>query len=314
MPKARFIRAIEVWLPTPDGAHLDLDSGHYGDLAWFGGISRGMRVAANEGLPGRAAAAGHPLVLDKLTNSYFRRGDAAMTEGLTCAVALPIFDAQGLSAVMVFLCGDSRHHIGALEVWHAAPGKATMALVDGYFGHADAFATLTRDFEFAAGQGVPGLAWDSGRPLILSDISAGSAFQRSVGAGKTGIDRAVGIPCATGGDASGDWVLTFLSSRNSPIAGRFESWLPDAGGMLSFAGGYCESGTALEDTHAGLSVARGEGAIGRAAASGRPVLFDTITGATDAPARAAGAAGLTAQVAMPVFKHGELRAVLAWYQ
>ena len=136
-PKQTFIRATEIWVPTEDGRHLVLGSGLYGLLRDFETVSHATRFAYDDGLPGKAWAAGHPIVLKDLTGSYFKRGAAAQEAGLTCAVALPVFSGPHVKAVMVLFCGDDREHIGAIEVWHTPLDSIEMGLVDGYYGSAE---------------------------------------------------------------------------------------------------------------------------------------------------------------------------------
>lgn len=313
MAGSNFIRGIEVWTPSPDGAHLDLTSGLYGDLDYFGAISRGMRQGRDEGLPGRVLSERHPVVLKTLSHTYFRRGDAAMTEGLTCAVGVPVAGSSGIGAVVVFLCGDTRFHAGALELWHAPAGADEMRLADGYFGHAGAFEALARETVMARGVGVPGLAWESGLPVILRELGAGSAFVRGPAAVEAGINRAVGIPCGSGNGDGDTWVLTFLSARKTPIAGRFECWRPDGAGGLRFAGGYCESGADLESAYAGLALPADTGDFGAVATSGLPRIVRDIIDAPGPVAESARQAGLASMVILPVFAEGTCRALLAWF-
>jgi len=56
--------------------------------------------------------------------SYFRRAAAARAEGLSCAVACPIFLGDVLTCVVVLLCGDAESHVGAVELWHNDPRMA----------------------------------------------------------------------------------------------------------------------------------------------------------------------------------------------
>ena len=86
-----FIRVAEIWVPTKDGTQLQFLDGLYGPLAEFRAVSEQMRFRFDEGLPGKAWATGHPIILKKFSNSYFKRTEAAKAAGLTCGVALPVF-------------------------------------------------------------------------------------------------------------------------------------------------------------------------------------------------------------------------------
>lgn len=312
MAKNTFIRATEIWTPARDGKHLDLTDGLYGDMEYFQAISRGMRFAYDEGLPGKTWAFGHPIVLKDLRNSYFMRGDAAMTEGLSCAVSLPIFSGGELSAVMVFFCGGDRFHVGALEIWNALGDQIEMGLVDGYFGRAKRFEFTSLNTRFPRKMGLPGKVWDSGMPVIMEDLGRGDMFLRRDSAEKVGINRAVGLPCAASGE--GNWVLTFLSAKNTPIAQRFECWIPDLEkGQFTFGAGYCESGADLAKTYENALLPLDSGAFGKAMTTKAPVICSCLKGESGPVERSATDASLESMVAMPIYSGGQFKAVLAWF-
>ncbi|MCJ2178823.1 GAF domain-containing protein [Novosphingobium album (ex Hu et al. 2023)] len=312
MRKEPFIRATEVWVPTSDGKNIDLQAGLYGDLDNFAAISRGMRFAHGEGLPGKTWQAGHPIVLKDLRNSYFRRGDAAMSDGLSCAVAVPTFADGTLKSVIVFFCGDDRFRVGALELWSRQDGDIDLNLVDGYFGRAEKFEFTSRNTSFPRRMGLPGRVWDSGHPEILDDFGRGNMFLRRDAAEKVGINRAVGIPCSSTGDKP--WVLTFLSAQNSPIAGRFEIWTKDGtSGGYRFEHGFCESGEDLNSTYAGTLLPADTGPIAKAAATGVPSIVDDIGAETGPAFVSAKGAGHKSMVALPIPGQADFDTVLAWF-
>jgi hypothetical protein len=113
-----FIKATEIWAPARDKLQLELVSSNYGDLAGFKEISEKKRFDYDHGLPGKAWAAGHPLVLTQFENSYFERTEAAKAAGISAGIALPVFAGDCLTGVVVFLCGDDEDSAGAIELWH----------------------------------------------------------------------------------------------------------------------------------------------------------------------------------------------------
>ena len=136
-----FIRVVELWVPDRTRTRLEfggcLASEEYSE---FKAISENALFAYDEGLPGKAWASGHPVILTNFANSYFKRTDEAIEAGLTCGVALPVFAGEFLMAVMVLFCGDDEKHVGAIELWHNDLEKShEMGLVDGYYGTADMF-------------------------------------------------------------------------------------------------------------------------------------------------------------------------------
>jgi putative methionine-R-sulfoxide reductase with GAF domain len=295
-----------------DGKTLELVSGLYDDMPYFEAVSRGMTLGLDEGLPGKAWAQRHPVILKNLSNSYFRRGDAAFAESLSCAIALPIFRNDELTAVLVQFFGDNRYQRGAVEVWHAPAGAAELALADGYFGRADGLARDSRQIRFACGEGIPGSVWQSGMPLIVADVPGDDVFLRRDAAERMLLHRAVGIPCSA--SDAGHWVMTFLSVRNAPLARRFEVWVPDASlRKFTLAAGYCEIAGALQELHATTDVPIDSGLLAKVRSSGVPVIGKDLSKLDDAVARAASAAGLVSLIAMPIFTRGDCTAIVAWY-
>lgn len=312
--KRAFIRATEIWVPNEEGTELSLGAGLYGPLTGFAEVAQRTRFGRDDGLPGKAWASGQPIVLKDLVGSFFRRGEAAAAAGLTCGVALPLFRGAELAAVVVFFCGDDREHVGAIEVWHAPRASFEMGLVDGYYGSAEVFEWTARHINFMKGSGLPGQVWASGMPVVMETLK-GPRFLRWEEAAQAGITRGVGIPCT--GTADGEFVMTFLSALNTPIAERFEIWVAD-GERLAFQAGYCERRADLAALHEGRRVASGDGAIGRVLATGLPAVVADLAAAGDdgEPVHveaAARKAGLTSMVAIPIFEARAVRAVLAWY-
>src|ERR1700704_459550 len=72
-----FIRIAEVWVPTKDRLQLQLDDGLYGSLEELRAISERTRFGFGEGLPGKAWAARHPIVVADFQESWFAGAPAA---------------------------------------------------------------------------------------------------------------------------------------------------------------------------------------------------------------------------------------------
>ena len=223
-----FIRIAEVWTPSADGTFLAFSSGLFPEAAAFEAITRQMTFARGEGLPGRAWAAGHPIMMRELIGSYFKRAAAARAIDLTCAVACPVFQGDALRCVVVFLMGGAPSTVGSVELWrNDSRLSSDMSLVDGFFGmatHASALEALTRDGWLARGTGAPGLAWQKGEAIFIPDIAQSRQFLRKQVA-------LVLVPST--------WVLSMLSAASAPIARRFEIWRAssqDANALVRTAG------------------------------------------------------------------------------
>ncbi len=128
-----FIRASEIWVPTADGSMLEFGGGLYREAPRLGAVSAPLCFGRGEGLPGQAWEQGTPVLINQWEGSGFRRTAAAKAAGLRCALAIPIFANEVLRAVVVFFCGSSQTHAGAIELWrNKARVTPDMTLVDGY--------------------------------------------------------------------------------------------------------------------------------------------------------------------------------------
>ncbi len=313
VPARTFIRVVEVWRPDPAQTLLECAGGLYGSAAGFGAATGSMCFGRGEGLPGQAWEQGRPIVLKRFEGSYFRRTRAAQAEGLTCGIALPIFDGDRLNAVLVIFCGDDEAHAGAIEVWRNEPPSPELTLDDGYYGTTgDAFEYMSRRIAFRKGTGLPGLAWQSGAPVFFPDLGRGGRFLRADGAVKVGINRGFALPCASRGPDQ--FVLAFLSALATPIVRRFESWVPDDdGASLRRMEGFCEIAGALTRGAEGPVLAAGTGVIAAALAQAVPILTERLAAEPGVCGQAADEAGATSLAAIPVLTQGRVVAVVGWY-
>jgi hypothetical protein len=307
-----FVKVIEVWVPGRDRTRLELGEGIYGPYKSFREVSELKRFSYNEGLPGRAWASARPVVLTQFDDSYFRRADAARQVGLTAGIAVPVFAGDFLLAVVVFLCGDDQEHGGAIEVWGQDPLNAgEMTLIDGYFGTLEHFAALSKNVKLPFGSGLPGGVWERRMPMIIADLGRAKTFLRSRGAEEAGMTTGLGIPCLRGPDQV--YAVTFLSARQTPIARRFEIWVPASGGGLIFADGHCEQDPDLEMGYRSSSIAKGEGTIGRVWLTGVPAVCEHLEADNSVAGQSARLAGLKSMLALPVIDNAMLTAVVAMY-
>jgi hypothetical protein len=307
-----FVRVVEIWVPSADGAHLELRDGLYGPLRDLRAASETMRLALDEDLAGRAWAARHPIVVKRLESLNGRRADAAMAAGLTCGIAVPVFVGELLTGVMVLFCGDAEPHVGAIEVWYNDPEKFNeMRLFGGYYGTADTFELDSRYTRFPRGYGLPGRVWKMNMPAVANDLSSFKSFLRWKEAVDIGLSLGFGIPCPAASGQS--WTMTFLSGRETPIARRVEIWTPDAQNeFLSFNSGNCDLGADLTKTYQSVRIQKAEGGIGQAWSSGTPAACEPIVD-DSMSSKMAGAAGLTRALIVPVTDAAAVKAIVAWY-
>jgi hypothetical protein len=310
-----FIRAVELWVPDETRSSLEYGGGQYAEgLDEFREISELAVFPYDEGLPGKAWAAQHPIIVSRLSDSNFRRADEARLFGLTCGVALPVLAGDDVKAVLGLLCGsDAEENVGAIELWHNNSELShEMALVDGYYGTAAMFEFNSRHTTFPRGYGLPGKAWKADGPVIIKNLGRAQQFLRAADAALSGIDFGLAVPYRT--SPSETWVVSFLSAPGTPIARRFEIWKADLEqDALVFDCGHCIGGTNLDVAFADGVISRNEGAIGQAWASGLPVLCSDLKSDPSIAAQAAKKAGLNQAVVLPTFNGDQLRSMIAWY-
>ena len=302
-----FIKVTEIWIPDKERTQLEFGSGLYGELINFKADSEQQKFAFNEGLPGKAWAAGHPIVLSKFEHSYFKRTAAAKKAGLTCGIAIPVFSGDFLMAVVVFLCGDDDEHAGAIEVWCNEPAlENRLSVMDGYYGTLQHFEKISRQISMCKGQGLAGIAWETGMPVLIDDIGKAITLIRATDAQQAGISMGIGIPVSENSGQS--YIMTFLSAKATPLAKRIQIWIPDQEGRrLICQQGYSKNSNDLAKIFEKITVNKGEGALGRVWLTGMPV----ITGAHE-PHYNPELDSLSSMLAIPVIEKGRLKAIVSF--
>lgn len=308
-----FIKACEIWAPSHQGLELEFVSGHYGELNNFRSVSEGKTFGYDHGLPGKAWAQRHPIVLNDLKSSYFERGDAAEKAGITTAIAMPVFAGQCLQAVMVMLCGDDEEVSGAIELWHCDEREShDLAFVDGYFGKLERFEFVSRHTSFRRGTGLPGIVWETGMPKLFPKLGRSHKFIRSESAVESGITTGLGVPFHSLPHQI--YVMTFLSALGTPIARQIELWAPSYdNSLLLFSEGYTVDQFDLNEQYAETKLTLGQGVIGRTFLTGMPQIcidMDEILCSETFPERGLDVSSL---VTFPIFEDGYCRCVIALY-
>lgn len=270
-----FIKAAEVWQPDASGQFLTLTSSHYGDLANFESGSQSMGFAFAEGMPGRTWAERRPLIWTDLNAEHFKRSQLAQEAGLACALSIPVFAGDFLLGVVVLFCGAGNDLSGAVEVWHNQYNSSNeLKLADGYYGQLERFEWISRRLTILHGRGLPGRAWDQNRPVMVNDLPHSNSFLRARNAEECGITSGLAIPFSyTPNEVQ---IVTFLSTLTTPIAKRFEVWVPDREDRyLLFKDGFCVQASDLAQRYQETAFARGQGAIGETWLSGRPLVEES---------------------------------------
>ncbi len=302
-----FVRVAEVWVPK-DGKLVHAD-GDYTRYPPFSKASVATSFAKGEGLPGKVWESERPIVLKQLDGSYFKRTEAAAAAGLTSAVAIPVFSADTLKAVLVLFCSSDADHMGAIEIWEYREERLTLA--DGHYGGATEFENASQGISFSHGQGLPGGVWSANTPILKRDIARAGSFVRSEQAAAVGLKTGLGLPVQTPDENL--YVLTLLSATDTPIAHRFEIWdaRPECVGATRQAqliDGLCEregplwaqQNPPVDPPMASLW----KGPVGQVLGTGLPYLQRDGTGLP---------AGYASMFALPIYHEADLAYIVACY-
>lgn len=120
--------------------------------------------------------------------------------------------------------------IRVAEVWAPSEDGSLLELRDGLFDAAPALGASSGAMCFGRAEGLPGKAWDEGRPLLLSRLE-GSHFRRTVAARAAGLTCAMALPIFVGERLTSVVVLLCgdpadAADRDAPV-GAIELWRND---------------------------------------------------------------------------------------
>ena len=115
--------------------------------------------------------------------------------------------------------------IRIVEVWTPNRDGSLLELSSGLFPDAPAFEAITRQMEFACGEGLPGRAWEKGHPLMMREL-VGSYFKRAAAA--RAIDLTCAVACPLFQDNRLRCVVVMLMGGAASSIGSVELWRNDS--------------------------------------------------------------------------------------
>jgi hypothetical protein len=189
---------IEVWEPNDQRLLVHMD-GYYGRLNAFEDVSRVMRFALGQGLPGAVWEHGLPhIVADLRTSSSFMRAAAARECGVQSGLGIPLFCGWRVEHVVTFLSAESTPLARAFEVW-LPDHNGRLQLKESFY--ADGLAALeeqSRAMSLGPGEDVAGRVLESSQPCVVSCDLPGRGFVRAEIARSLGLGFALGLPVHDG--------------------------------------------------------------------------------------------------------------------
>lgn len=114
--------------------------------------------------------------------------------------------------------------IRATEFWVPNAERSQLEFGGGLYGPQSRMAQVSRDMCFGRGEGLPGKAWDEGRPLVLHGFE-GSYFKRTAAAQADGLTCGIALPIFLGDYLSS--VVVFFCGDDDEHAGAIELWHND---------------------------------------------------------------------------------------
>jgi hypothetical protein len=107
------------------------------------------------------------------------------------------------------------------EIWLPNQDHSLLAFGGGLFGPAQVFAAATPSLRFGMGEGLPGLAWQEGRPILLKDFDS-PHFLRAAAAQQAGLGCAVALPLFLGSTLKA--VVVLFGGSEEAHSGAIELW------------------------------------------------------------------------------------------
>lgn len=170
----------------------------------------------------------------------------------------------------------SKTFIRVIEYWVPGEDGSLLEFGGGLFGPATRFLAATQKLIFGRGEGLPGQAWESGRPIVLNQLD-GSYFRRAAAARAEGLSSGIAVPIFKG-EALASVVVIFCGD-DEEHAGAIELWCNEPGessDMNLVDGYYGSTGDTFEFISRSTSFRRGTGLPGMAWERQAPVFLQDL--------------------------------------
>jgi hypothetical protein len=166
--------------------------------------------------------------------------------------------------------------IRVAEVWVPDTQRTLLEFGGGVYRDAGAFAAVSRSMCFGRAEGLPGRAWDSGRPIVLKDFE-GSDFRRVRTARAAGLSCGMAVPFFKDNQITAVLVV-FCGDQDDGQAGAVELWHHPAGthDMTLDDGYYGKTAELFEFVSRHTRFRRGTGLPGLCWETGLPVYMPDL--------------------------------------
>lgn len=171
---------------------------------------------------------------------------------------------------------NKKTFIRAVEFWLPDATGTLLEFGGGFYGDANRLQASSQNLCFGRGEGLPGQAWDSGHPVMLTKLQV-PLFRRAAAAQAHGLTSAVAVPSFVGDQLRAVTVLFCGSDEDH--AGAVELWHnnPEENVDLTLQDGYYGStGDTFEFLSRNTSFRAGTGLPGRAWGGQAPVFMPDL--------------------------------------
>ncbi|MDD2810194.1 hypothetical protein [Rhodoferax sp.] len=166
--------------------------------------------------------------------------------------------------------------IRAVEYWLPDATGSLLEFGGGFYGDAKRLQASSETLCFGRGEGLPGEAWESGHPVMLTNLQV-SLFRRAAAALAHGLTSAVALPSFKGEQLSAVTVL--FCGDDQDHAGAIELWHNDPLENVDLTlqdGYYGTTGDTFEFLSRNTSFRAGTGLPGRTWGSQAPVFMPDL--------------------------------------
>jgi hypothetical protein len=194
---------------------------------------------------------------------------------------------------------QAKTFIKVIEIWRPTAEGNRLMLADSLYDNYERFHSQSQTRSFAYDEGLPGKAWSSARPQIITNI-AYSFFRRKEAAIKAGLSSGIAIPIFAGDFLLA--VIVLLCGEDEYHTGAIELWGTQAegGANLGLLDGYYGNLKSFEWISRQLNFGKGSGLPGTVWQSHSPVIFPDLGHSSSfIRAKIAQEAGITTGLGIP---------------
>ncbi|KQP55059.1 hypothetical protein ASG40_08585 [Methylobacterium sp. Leaf399] len=161
--------------------------------------------------------------------------------------------------------------IRVTEVWVPSKDGTALEFGSGSYGGLDGFHAQSHQTVFGYGEGLPGQAWATRRPIVLKDLQ-NSYFKRGAAAAAAGLTCGLALPIFAGDVLQA--VVTFFCADDDEKVGAIEVWSndPARSSAMAVEDGYYGNAEFFERNSKAIQFGRGQGLPGEVWERDRPVV------------------------------------------